>query len=727
MTSGIIVLNTADSTLRLSATDGSVDSMLIMDKEINLHSGQLFTIGLRDRNADLHIFSSKDFSCGKKVVAPRHIVFNYFDHSECGTLEVSIEIRSDASSFRFRPTIKNVPSDFKLEWIDTPQITVPGGGQIFWPHAEGVLIDHPELREISPWSRYHVLGFLGLNDEEAYSEGGYYPGMCQMQFLSWQKNGVCIYFGAHDSEHGTKAVEYVPENNGDCRFSLQTFCGDTVDYIPSFDYVLKGMPGDWMDACSSYRDWIRHDTALPAKGMLPEMVDRSPVVVIHPVRGIGDDKGKMNCGNEYFPYENAMPYIRKYSELFDSCILSLLMHWEGTAPWAPPYVWPPFGGQDMLADYGKQLHAEGHYLGVYCSGSAWTQKSCIVDYSRERECEEQNLYRHMIKGPHGDINAVICNGDNSQRIGFDMCIAEEWTRRTLKEELLKLTEADIDYAQFFDQNLGGAFHTCYATTHRHPPVPGKWQTIAMKSLLEEMTADLKQKNSEMILGCEAAAADSYLKNLPFSDLRSCWNWSRGMPVPGYQFVFHEYVNNFMGNQCGISDVFDCQKSPENLLYRIAYAFNAGDLLSIVLKDAGRIHWGWGALWSMKEPEQEHVVTLIRNLNMHRKRNKEFLAYGRMEKPWTRIKGESFALHLRDKKILIDSFLHSAWTSPKMERGEIITNFCPGTQTVVLDFPANCLAYIDGCEVHSGTQLVLKPLDAICVILAEKKEDHRDKY
>ncbi len=540
-------------------------------------------------------------------------------------LVVRMEVTAAGGEFRFKPSVENVPAGMLLEWFDGPQVCVASDRTLFWPYVDGVEVTDVDRRG----NTYRPISFRDRNWRGVYS---LYPSYCQMQFLAAYKDGRGVYFSAVDDRHTLKQVDWERIGDKAVRLSLMTFCGDLdADgaWRPKFHYALRPCDGCWMDACEIYRDWVRTLSAFANPPKRPKWMYDSPVNLIYPVRGEGlDNKPRNMPPNCYFPYVKAMAAVEKYGKLLDSRIMALLMHWEGTAPWAPPYVWPPYGGEEELAKFRDALHARGDLLGVYCSGTAWTQVSCIVpSYSLEQRFEQEQLGRHMVRGPKGEIAAGCCNGPDAQRFGCEMCLADEWSVRTVVDEIAKMSRFGIDYCQFFDQNNGGGWHLCYAKHHGHPPVPGAWAVDTMVSLQKKVAASAARDG--MLLGCEATAATPYVPQLFYNDARFTWAfWRSGIggarPVHGSAFVFHEWACNFSGNQCASLDI--------DPFYRWSYAFHNGDMLSLVLGRNNGLALGWGRSWNESFKEQQSLVSLVRRLNALRKKHASFLLEGRMVKP-----------------------------------------------------------------------------------------------
>ena len=734
-----IALSSGECRLELSATDGRLRSFCFRGEELLRESDALFTLGIRDAARELHIVSASDFARVqyKYVQGENRLTLQYEAHPQWPSFRCRVHLRTLHNAFLWRFEVAGQGDGRLLEWVDGPQVVVrgdlagrPGGeGHVFQGMHEGILIDNPRLRE-----ECHGGGFayrlMGWPNNGA---NGYYPGCAQMQFLAYYNDRAGLYFGAHDPAHGTKAVEVASLDEARCRLSLQTFCGrqgEDGTYLTPFEFVLAGFKGDWMDAADIYRNWTQTAGGLPPRlldnPLVPKWFDHSPLMLFIPVRGDGDDKGAMRP-NEYFPYVRIMETVRRYARAVGGPVMVVLMHWEGTAPWAPPYVWPPYGGVEALAELRDALHAEGHLLGVYCSGTAWTQTSSIVSYSQEEKCDRENLRAEMARGPKGQLEALICNGPPGvgQRMGFDCCVFRRWTQETVAAEIMKLADFGLDYAQFFDQNLGGSSHFCHAADHGHPKVPGPWQTEAMQTLCRQVEAKLAQHGSQMLIGCEAAAAHPYIKYMQFNDLRNTnalWLGSR--PVPAYAYVFHEHVNNFMGNQNGLTMSLDMDAAPDNLLWRIAYAFVAGDMLAATLKDGGRIAWCWVMKWHLSEPSQEPLVTLLRNLGQWRRgAGKPWLVYGRMRRPFAAVTAAPYELPLRimPQPLQLDGVLTSAWTAPDDTDAQFLVNFRPEPQTVRLRLPdggtAQLLAQDGSTASLSGeTELALPPLSAVRLTL-----------
>jgi hypothetical protein len=295
---------------------------------------------------------------------------------------VTVDVSKDSPFMNWNIEVDN-NTPYLMDYIDFPNVVVPndliangGNSRIFWPAQEGVVVEDMKVRE-EGIRKYHpieypnLLGWLGL-----------YPSSAQMQFMAYYSSEGGLYMATHDDKFNVKGIEYcrAGENGIKMEYHLFTTGAGKGKYKLPYNMVIGTFEGDWHDAADIYRNWVEsstmpHPPKIVDNKDLPDWYFESPVVVTYPVRGEHDmDDGTMPP-NALFPYTNALPHLDNLSDAFDSKVMSLLMHWEGSAPWAPPYAWPPYGGTKNFDKFVDGLHDKGNYIGLYASGIGYTIRS----------------------------------------------------------------------------------------------------------------------------------------------------------------------------------------------------------------------------------------------------------------------------------------------------------------------------------------------------------------
>lgn len=613
------ILNLQKMTLTVNFEKGEIDSLILGGKERLASHLPLFKIGMRDKSGEYTVLSAYDAkNC---MLTEDGAIYTAFQNAfESLSVRVYLNVQDESAAWRI--AIDGIDNDTLAEWVDFPLLSLPKladnnsektGGKVLFPYNEGVLVSNLNNRR---------------HREPVYPSLGNYaifPNMVCSQMLAYLWDDIGLYIGAHDPSRAVKGIDFFEENDA-TTMQIRLFCGVSFGENFETDYpiIWSVVGSNWESAAEKYRTWF--EAALPPRAKkiaenpdLPEWYKDSPLIVSYPVRGVHDMDTM--TPNAYYPYTNALPMIEELNKEIDSRIMVLLMHWEGTAPWAPPYVWPPFGDEKDFIEFQNKLHAKKNLLGVYCSGFGYTiQSNLIEDYNKQAEYDENGLSDGMCAGANGQVAiSKICTG---QRSGYDICPASPVGRKLLDKAYQPLFESGLDYVQILDQNHGGGQYFCYSENHGHPPAPGAWMTQNM----QQMLSDWNKKAPSKLFGCESAAAEPFIGNLQFSDNRFELNYAFGRPVPLYAYLYHEYLRNFMGNQvaCGF------QAGVDTLPYRIAYSFAAGDAMTIVLNPEGNILSYWGQRDFSKLPNKKNVLQLIKNLTgFYKEQASPYLFSGRM--------------------------------------------------------------------------------------------------
>ncbi len=612
--------------------DGAVSSLCVDGVEFVDTPRPLFVFQLRDKIGNPLRFSSSIF---KKVnfeeQGNRTILRFSGDERFLRSGSALVTLERSAEELRWGISMEINDDLVELEWIDFPvvHLQVAQDFRYLTTYAEGMYIG-PEGLDCFQ----RLLGREIGSDYIGYTPcmiRYFYPGPVSAQFHAVLRGDCGLYVGYEDLNDSLKLLEVRPEDDGSCTLLQQQFTGgkNFLDY----QVVMRGFRGGWRQAAEIQREWLESTGRLPSKlqGNMPAWFDRDPLMVIYPVKGEGLDHYEMGPNSTYYPYIKGMDVVNRYHKLLPgNSLMPLLMHWEGTAPWAPPFVWPPYGGAEELQKFTDALHAQGDFIGLYASGIGWTQYSAVDhSYNCCKRFVEEGVEKEICIGPKQEKASSICNHALAgQRIGYDLCPSREYTRNVVKGEVASCQNHGIDYLQYFDQNCGGSAAPCYSKGHGHPHLPGPWMAKAMRQVMD---GAVEAGKDTLAIGCENTSALPFMEACRLNDVRYFNTWINGEPVPLYAYLFHEYALGFSGNMCGVAWYCDCEKAPYFLEFHFAWHFAYGNLLSLVTNKEGDIHWGWGCPWDTKAPDQSVVLKLLTNLLAWRKTAaKEYLLYGRME-------------------------------------------------------------------------------------------------
>ena len=657
----MITLLAKDLEVVLDKASRAISSLKIKNKAIRVQNCPIFRARLRDLEANCFYIDS--FNANSISIDSDRIIYSDFD----GFDKLSVAVHFSANEYiSWQVSVENMLSEYALEWIEFPKICLPrlidndpNGGKILFPYDEGVLLTNehslPRYEPEFPMSGAHFI----------------FPNKLCSQFISYHFKDLGLYIGAHDPKRAFKGVDFYPYEDG---VALQMRLYSGADYGQSFktDYpiIWQACGGEWKSGAEIYRSWFEGN--LPANVVkacenttLPKWYKDPPVIVTYPVRGV-HDMDKMEP-NSLFPYTNALPILNKIKRDTGCHVMALLMHWEGTAPWAPPYVWPPYCGVELFNEFRDELHKNGDLLGIYCSGFGYTTQSTLIEsYNCEERIKRENVLEGVCHSPKNKPElGITCSP--YQRYGYDICPVSKRGREILDEAYSPLFNSGVDYVQILDQNHGGGQYMCYARNHNHPPMPGGWMTSGMQELLSEWN-----KNApNMLFGCESAASEPFIGNLLMSDNRFELNYPFGTPVPVYAFIYHEYLRNFMGNQCGCP----FEPSVDTLRYRLAYSFSIGDIMTIGITPEMKLMSHWGTHDFENAPDMEKTLLFIKNMSeFYNNGAKKYLYGGKMASA-TDISCESITIPMfrgRDS-ITLPRLLSSVWKNGSNGLAYIIVN------------------------------------------------------
>ena len=496
---------------------------------------------------------------------------------------------------------------------------------------------------------------------------GHYPGMAYAQFLAYYNDKAGLYLACNDTNANIKRFRVLHRRPG-MRLGV-SHAGDwTIQSSRTLEYdtMLTGFEGDWYAAADIYREWSMKQSwfvPLAKKENVPGWLTDSPAYIT--VRSGGQlDAGDVTEIEQFVPYEKCIPLLENIADKINSPLCIVFMGWERAGSWVYPDCFPPVGGEESMKNAISMMRERGWHAGSFCSGTRWCYDQVWSGYDGRDYMDSIGAEAGYCKTAEG--HDWLDNWRNF-RLNILGCLGTEKMQKTGLEIVGHLIDWGMEALQYLDQNNGSATFPCFAGDHGHPDMPGKWMHGSMEKFASAMHSLAKQKGEPGVIhSAESGLNEVCLPLFQQTELRVYPSDYGSGTIPLYQYLFHECVV--------LQGMMGFGPEPYHLEIKNATNFVLGSIPGGVLTGDGTLldkdtsNW---ALWEPKVGNSDDALEMMRTtLAMRRGEGKDFLVYGRMERP-AEVEGIE---RVKWNHHNYAAVFHSAWNSQDGRHAVILANW-----------------------------------------------------
>lgn len=364
-----------------------------------------------------------------------------------------------------------------------------------------------------------------------YNFGGRYPsGWTTMQYMAaYADDGTCgFYVAVQDPSAGTKEMR--AETRSADRCTIFTFDHPAIDMgTAAARHEIDGavvwriFDGDWFDAATIYRDWVRREAR-----WYPKLTDEGRADTPRWMRDL--DVWALGGGDP----KTGLPMLQEFARELG---VPVGFHWYSwhRIPFDNDYP-HYFPADEGFADAVALLEGKGVHVMPYINGRLWD--------TRDRDCEDFEFTKLALsaatKNASGEpfLESYSSKESDDSRVRLAvMCPSTELWQGTIRDVVRKLTEECGVSGVYIDQIAAAKPELCLDASHGHPTGGGHWWVESYWQMLEKIRQAIPQ---DRILTTECNA-EPYIK---WFDGYLTWHWQNDGQVPAFPAVYGGSIQMF---------------------------------------------------------------------------------------------------------------------------------------------------------------------------------------